>query len=56
MAPVAQNRLDHLGDGMGPRLLEAVWLVELPVLLRSGEHPYYARTVVGEPANFLLAG
>ena len=55
-ALLAQDRLDHLGDRLGPVLLDPIRPSKLPVFLRSGEPVPDARPVVGEPSDFLLAG
>jgi hypothetical protein len=55
-ASLAKDRLDHLGDRLGPVLLEAIRLAKLPVLLRSGKSFPRARPLAGEPSDFLLAG
>src|SRR6266403_382062 len=55
-APLAQDRLDRLGDRLAPVLLDPIRPAKLPVFLRSGKPLPYARPVVGEPSDFLLAG
>src|SRR5271157_4177359 len=55
-APLAQDRVDCLGDRLGPVLLEAIRPAKLPLLLRSGKSLRDARPVAGEPSAFLLAG
>src|SRR5258708_30625260 len=54
-APLTQDRLDRLGDRLGPVLLDPIRPAKLPVLLRSGKPLPHARPVVGEPSDFLLA-
>src|SRR5258708_16145052 len=55
-APLAQDRLDRLGDRLAPVLLDPIRPAKLPVLLRSRKSLPHARPVVGEPSDFLLAG
>src|ERR1019366_5237604 len=43
-------------DRLGPVLLEGIRPAKLSVLLRSGKPLPHARSVVGEPTDFLLAG